>query len=309
MTRVRVSLVVALLLGALVLPFAVASPAAQDLRLPPSFDGAAAMRHVERLVAIGPRPAGSPGAARARAYIIDELKKVGVSAKVEAFDATTPHGRLPMANVVAVVPGRRPDVILIAGHYDTKWFRDITFVGANDGGSSAGLLIELARRLRERQREYTYWVAWFDGEEARESWTATDSLYGSRRMAAELGKSRRLPSAMIVADMIGDRDLGIRREAGSTPWMTDVIWASAARLGYTAHFLPESLAVEDDHAPFARLGVPAALLIDFDFPSWHTAEDTLDKVSAKSLEIVGKVILDSLPGIEDGLNRSRGGRP
>ena len=309
MTRVRVSLVVALLLGALVLPFAVAPPAAQDLRLPPSFDGAAAMRHVERLVAIGPRPAGSPGAARARAYIIDELKKAGVSVKVEAFDATTPHGRLPMANVVAVIPGRRPDVILIAGHYDTKWFRDITFVGANDGGSSAGLLIELARRLRERQREYTYWVAWFDGEEARESWTATDSLYGSRRMAAELGKSRRLPSAMIVADMIGDRDLGIRREAGSTPWMTDVIWASAARLGYTAHFLPESLAVEDDHAPFVRLGVPAALLIDFDFPPWHTAEDTLDKVSAKSLEIVGKVILDSLPGIEDGLNRSRGGRP
>jgi Zn-dependent M28 family amino/carboxypeptidase len=309
MTRVRVSLVAALLLGALVLPFAVAPPAAQDLRLPPSFDGAAAMRHVERLVAIGPRPAGSPGAARARAYIVDELRKAGVSAKVEAFDATTPHGRLPMANVVAVIPGRRPDVILIAGHYDTKWFRDITFVGANDGGSSAGLLIELARRLRERQREYTYWVAWFDGEEARESWTATDSLYGSRRMAAELGKSRRLPSAMIVADMIGDRDLGIRRESGSTPWMTDAIWASAARLGYTAHFLPESLAVEDDHAPFVRLGVPAALLIDFDFPSWHTAEDTLDKVSAKSLEIVGKVILDSLPGIEDGLNRSRGGRP
>ena len=309
MIRARVSLVAALLLGALALPFAVAPPAAQDLRLPPSFDGASAMRHVERLVAIGPRPAGSPGAARARAYIIDELKKAGVPAKVDAFDATTPHGRLPMANVVAVIPGRRPDVILIAGHYDTKWFRDITFVGANDGGSSAGLLIELARRLRERQREYTYWVAWFDGEEARESWTATDSLYGSRRMAAELGKSRRLPSAMIVADMIGDRDLGIRREAGSTPWMTDVIWASAARLGYTAHFLPESLAVEDDHAPFVRLGVPAALLIDFDFPSWHTAEDTLDKVSAKSLEIVGKVILDSLPGIEDGLNRSRGGRP
>jgi glutaminyl-peptide cyclotransferase len=308
MIRGRAGVIAAFLLGVLVLSFAV-PPAAQDLRLPPSFDGAAAMRHVERLVAIGPRPAGSPGAARARAYIVEELKKAGVSAKVEAFDAATPHGRLPMANVVAVIPGRRPDVILIAGHYDTKWFRDIAFVGANDGGSSAALLIELARRLRERQREYTYWVAWFDGEEARESWTAADSLYGSRRMAGELGKSRRLPSAMIVADMIGDRDLGIRREAGSTPWMTDVIWASAARLGYTAHFLPDSLAVEDDHAPFARLGVPTALLIDFDFPPWHTAEDTLDKVSAKSLEIVGKVILDALPGIEDGLNRSRGGRP
>jgi Peptidase family M28 len=300
---------VTIVLSAIVALAALAPLAAQDTRLPPSFDGAAALRHVERLVAIGPRPAGSPGAARARSYIVDELKKAGVSAKVESFDAMTPHGRLPMANVVAVIPGRRPDVILIAGHYDTKWFRDITFVGANDGGSSAALLIELARRLRERPREYTYWVAWFDGEEARESWTPTDSLYGSRRMAAELGKSRRLPSAVIVADMIGDRDLGIRREAGSTAWMTDVIWASAVRLGYVTHFLQDTLAVEDDHAPFIRMGIPATLLIDFDFPPWHTASDTLDKVSAQSLEIVGKVILDALPGIEDGLNRSRGGRP
>jgi Zn-dependent M28 family amino/carboxypeptidase len=91
--------------------------------------------------------------------------------------------------------------------------------------------------------------------------------------------------------------------------MTDVVWASAARLGYAANFLPDSLAVEDDHAPFMRLGVPATLLIDFDFPPWHTAEDTLDKVSARSLEIVGQVILDALPGIEAGLSRSRGGRP
>ena len=300
---------VTIILSAIVALAVLAPLAAQDTRVPPSFDGAAALRHVERLVAIGPRPAGSPGAARARSYIVDELKKAGVSAKVESFDAMTPHGRLPMANVVAVIPGRRPDVILIAGHYDTKWFRDITFVGANDGGSSAALLIELARRLRERPREYTYWVAWFDGEEARESWTPTDSLYGSRRMAAELGKSRRLPSAVIVADMIGDRDLGIRREAGSTAWMTDVIWASAVRLGYAAHFLQDTLDVEDDHAPFIRMGIPATLLIDFDFPPWHTAADTLDKVSAQSLEIVGKVILDALPGIEDGLNRSRGGRP
>jgi len=310
MSRVRGGrALVAIVLVGLSSTAALAPSAAQDLRLPPLFDGAAALRHVERLVAIGPRPAGSSGAARARSYIVDELKKAGVSAKVEPFDAVTPHGRLPMANVVAVIPGRRPDVILIAGHYDTKWFRDIAFVGANDGGSSAALLIELARRLRERPREYTYWVAWFDGEEARENWTATDSLYGSRRMAGELGKSRRLPSAVIVADMIGDRDLGIRREAGSTAWMTDVIWASATRLGYATHFLQDSLAVEDDHAPFMRLGIPATLLIDFDFPPWHTARDTLDKVSARSLEIVGKVILDALPGIETGLDRSRGGRP
>jgi len=284
-------------------------PSARDARPAPPFDGAAALRHVERLVAIGPRPAGSPAGARARQYVVDELRRAGISARVEPFDADTPHGRLPMANVVAVLPGRRQDVILIGGHYDTKWFREFTFVGANDGGSSTALLIELARRLRERPREYTYWIAWFDGEEAREAWTPVDSLYGSRRMAGELGKSRRLPRAVIVADMIGDRDLGIRREAASSRWLTDILWATATRLGHDAQFLPESLAVEDDHAPFMRLGVPAALLIDFDFPPWHTAEDTLDKVSARSLEIVGNVLLEALPTIEGALTRFRDTRP
>ncbi len=304
MSRLRIALPLAAIVLTWLLPLG-----AQEMRLAPVFDGGAALRHIERLVTIGPRPAGSPGAVRARTYIVGELRRAGVSVRVESFDAATPHGRLPMANIVATVTGRRKDVILIGGHYDTKWFREIEFVGANDGGSSAGLLIELARRLHARPHEYTYWIVWFDGEEARESWTATDSLYGSRRMAAELDKARQLPSAVIVADMIGDRNLGIQREAASTPWMNDVIWASAARLGYTAHFLPDSLAVEDDHAPFMRLGIPAALLIDFDFPPWHTAADTLDKVSAQSLEIVGKVLLDALPGIEEGLSRSRGGRP
>ncbi len=283
--------------------------AAQERRAAATFDGAAALRHVERLVTIGPRAAGSAGGVRARQYIVDALRTAGVTVRVEPFDADTPHGRLPMANIVAVLPGRRPEVILIAGHYDTKWFREFKFVGANDGGSSAALLIELARRLRERSHEYTYWIAWFDGEEAREAWTPVDSLYGSRRMAGELGKSRRLPRAVIVADMIGDRDLGIRREAASSRWLTDIIWATATRLGHDAQFLPKSLAVEDDHAPFMRLGVPAALLIDFDFPPWHTAEDTLDKVSARSLEIVGNVLLEALPTIEGALTRFRDTRP
>ena len=304
MTRRRAGLLFVVVALAGLIP-----PSARDARPAPPFDGAAALRHVERLVAIGPRPAGSPAGARARQYVVDELRRAGISARVEPFDADTPHGRLPMANVVAVLPGRRQDVILIGGHYDTKWFREFTFVGANDGGSSTALLIELARRLRERPREYTYWIAWFDGEEAREAWTPVDSLYGSRRMAGELGKSRRLPRAVIVADMIGDRDLGIRREAASSRWLTDILWATATRLGHDAQFLPESLAVEDDHAPFMRLGVPAALLIDFDFPPWHTAEDTLDKVSARSLEIVGNVLLEALPTIEGALTRFRDTRP
>ena len=135
---------------------------------------------------------------------------------MEPFEAETPHGRLRMANVIGVIPGRRADVILIGGHYDTKLFADRRFVGANDGGSSAALLLELARQLARAPRDFTYWIVFFDGEEARESWTATDSLYGSRRLAADLARAGQLPRAVIVADMIGDRDLAIRREAFST---------------------------------------------------------------------------------------------
>ncbi|HEY3067854.1 MAG TPA: M28 family peptidase [Methylomirabilota bacterium] len=267
-------------------------------------DGAAALRHVERLVALGPRPAGSPAGGRARDYIVATLKAAGLEVRVEPFEAETPDGKLRMANVVGVARGRRPDVIMLAGHYDTKMFREFRFVGANDGGSSAALLLELARHLATPPREYTYWVVFFDGEEARGTWTAQDSLYGSRRMAETLARSRRLPRALIVVDMIGDRDLDIRRESFSTEALTDILWASARRLGHDAHFLAERMPVEDDHVPFLRAGVPAALLIDFDFPPWHTPDDTLDKVSARSLQIVGDVVLDALPSVEWWLSRA-----
>ena len=267
-------------------------------------DGAAAFRHLERLVALGPRPAGSAVGARARDYIVATLKAAGVEVRVEPFEAETPDGRLRMANVVGIARGRRPDVIMLAGHYDTKLFREFRFVGANDGGSSAALLLELARQLAAAPREYTYWIAFFDGEEARASWTAQDSLYGSRRMAETLARGGRLPRALIVVDMIGDRDLGIKRESFSTEALTDILWASARRLGHDAHFLSDTMPVEDDHVPFLRAGVPAALLIDFDFPPWHTADDTLDKVSARSLQIVGDVVLDALPSVEWWLSRA-----
>jgi Zn-dependent M28 family amino/carboxypeptidase len=276
---------------------------------PPRFDGAAALKHVERLVAIGPRVAGSPGGARARAYIVGELKRIaGVQVEVKPFEADTPVGRMTMANVVAVLPGRRPDVIMLAGHYDTKLFKQLRFVGANDGGSSAALLLELARRLAAAPHDYTYWLVWFDGEEAFVTWSDRDSLYGSRRLATDLARARRLPRAMILVDMIGDRDLAIRREAHSAPWLSDIIWNAAARLGHGRHFVRDAVPVEDDHVPFLRAGVPAALLIDFDFPPWHTAEDTLDKVSAESLAVVGQVVLEALPSVEHYLSR-QGGRP
>ncbi len=283
---------------ALVLAAPATTLRAGDAQAPLRVDGAAAFRHVERLVGIGPRVAGSPGGERARAYIVGELRRSGIEAEVRPFEAGTPHGRLRMANVIARLPGRRPEVVVLAGHYDTKLFNSFRFVGANDGGSSAALLIELARRLAKAPRDYTLWVVWFDGEEAREAWTATDSLYGSRHLAAELAHAGRLPRALVLVDMIGDRDLNIRRDTYSTPWLTDILWSSAARLGYAKHFLSDPLPVEDDHAPFLQAGVPAALLIDFDYPPWHTAGDTLDKVSARSLAIVGDVVLDALPSIE-----------
>jgi Zn-dependent M28 family amino/carboxypeptidase len=272
------------------------------------FDGAAALRHVERLVAIGPRPAGSPEGAKARAYIEAELRAAGVETRVMAFEATTPHGRLPMANVIGVLPGKRPDVILIGGHYDTKWYPNFRFVGANDGGSSTALLLQLARELAKTPRELTYWITFFDGEEARGEWTATDSLYGSRHMAAELARTYRLPRAMILVDMIGDRDLAIRKEGYSTTWLTELVWETARRLGHGRHFLDTFQPVEDDHAPFLRAGVPATLLIDFDYPPWHTKDDTLDKVSAKSLAIVGEVVREALPAVEQALLRGTGGK-
>ena len=275
----------------------------------PQFDGTAALKHVERLVAIGPRVAGTPGGARAREYIVGELKRIaGVQVQVKAFDADTPHGRVSMANVIAVLPGRRPDVVMVAGHYDTKLFKQFQFVGANDGGSSTGLLLELARRLAARPRDYTYWLVWFDGEEARGAWTDRDSLYGSRRLATDLARDKRLPRAMILVDMIGDRDLAIRREAHSAMWLTQIIWDAAARLGYGRHFLRDTIPVEDDHVPFLRVGVPSTLLIDFDFPPWHTVADTLDKISADSLTVVGQTLLEALPSVEHYLSRE-GRRP
>jgi glutaminyl-peptide cyclotransferase len=273
------------------------------------FDGVATLKHVERLVALGPRVAGTQGAAKAREYILAELKRIpGVQTQVKSFEADTPHGRLSMANVIAVLPGKRPDVVMLAGHYDTKLFAEFQFVGANDGGSSTALLIELARRLAARPRDYTYWLVWFDGEEARVTWTERDSLYGSRHLAAELARTKRLPRAMILVDMIGDRDLALRREMHSAAWLTQIVWDTAARLGHGRHFLRDTIPVEDDHVPFLRLGVPATLLIDFDFPPWHTAADTLDKVSADSLAVVGQVVLESLPSVEHYLSR-QGGRP
>ena len=210
----------------------------------------------------------------------------------------TPIGSVTMKNIVAKIPGTSPNTILLATHYDTK--RMENFVGANDGGSSTGLMLEMARLLCGRKRPLTLWIAFFDGEEAFGEWSSTDGTYGSRQMAAKLAVSGGLKrmKAMLLADLIGDRNLRVKRESNSTPWLTDLIWSTAARLGHQNVFLPEETTIEDDHVPFLRRGVPAADVIDLEEPYWHTTADTLDKISPRSLATVGHVFLATLTELE-----------
>jgi glutaminyl-peptide cyclotransferase len=265
------------------------------------FDASRAFEHIRQLVAIGPRPAGSPGNAQARAYLTAQLKAIGLTAQEQTFDATTPLGPIRMTNLIARIPGQRPDRIVIGGHFDTKLFREFRFVGANDGGSSAAMLLELARVLKSRSNPFTIELVFFDGEEAMlPQWQGTDNTYGSRhyveaaRQAGTLGGLK----AMILLDMVGDRSLDIRRETLSTAWLVDLVWASARRLGHADTFIESQLEVEDDHKAFLDAGVPSIDIIDLDYEAWHTAGDTLDQVSARSLQTVGDVLLDALPKIE-----------
>ena len=264
------------------------------------FDSARAFDHLRALVAIGPRPPGSAGIQQARTYITGQLKTLGLSPTEQAFDAQTPVGTMKMANVIVRLPGKRPERLIIAGHYDTKLFREFRFVGASDGGSSAAMLLELARVLKDRENPLTIELVFFDGEEALlPDWGGTDHTYGSRHYVATAKKDGSLAGVkgMILLDMVGDRSLTIRKETRSTPWMTTILWNTARRLGHSAAFLDTSRPVEDDHVAFLDAGIPAVNVIDFDYPQWHTADDNLDAVSARSLQIVGDVIVESLPKI------------
>jgi hypothetical protein len=265
------------------------------------FDSAKAWTHVEAQVAIGPRVSGTPGNAAARRHILDTLAAAKIAATEQAFTAATPRGPVAMTNIIATLPGTRDETIVIGSHFDTKHFPDFTFVGASDGASSTGALLEIGRVLAARQeRTATIQLVFFDGEEAVGEWSATDSTYGSRHYVEAARASGALAHlrAFILLDMIGDRSLALYREGNSTPWLTDIIWSTAHRLGHGRHFLADTTLIEDDHLPFLQAGVPSVDLIDLDYPPWHTAEDTLDKISADSLQVVGDVVLAALPDIE-----------
>lgn len=281
----------------------------------PVFDGERAFSHVRRMVEIGPRPAGSAELARTREYLSGELQAAGLKVTTDEFTAQTPAGARQMVNLTAELTGESTDIIIIASHYDTKLFKEFRFVGANDGGSSTGALVEIARALAAsgRKPRFTYRFVFFDGEEAFcHEWSECtnagepDNTYGSRRYVAglaERGETKRV-RAMILLDMIGYTNLTIPRETLSTPWLVDIIWQTARELGHGKQFPDTEHTVEDDHVPFLRAEIPVVDLIQLgDYPYWHQAGDTLDKISPRSLQIVGETVIASLPRIEQRLAR------
>lgn len=282
-----------------------------------ALDGERALAHAAAMVEMGPRPLGSEALERNRAYIEEHLRGFGLEPRRDEFEADTPIGPVPMANILADIPaadGTAGPVLLLAGHYDTKLFEGVAFVGANDGASSAAILLELARVLVEHPVAVPVRLVFFDGEEAVVRWTDTDSTYGSRHMVARLQQEGRLDEigALILLDMIGDTDLAIPREYNSTPWLMDIIWEAARRRGHGAHFPIHEQAILDDHLPFLDAGVPAVDLIDFSYGPgnryWHSPMDTLDKLSAASFQIVGETVLEALPGIAERLAGAAEGR-
>lgn len=279
------------------------SPRAQEREL--AFNGARALDDLKRLVAFGPRPPGTKALAESREWIISQLKLAGCQVEEDEFVASTPVGNISMTNLIARIPGVRSSVVMVAGHYDTMRADGFRFVGANDGGSSAAFLMELARLLGRRKNPVTYWLVFFDGEEALQHWSDTDSLYGSRHLVQKLASGRGLNQvqAMILVDMIADARLDIYREEYSTGWLTDLIFANARRLGYSKYFIDSPPhAIQDDHIPFVNAGVAAADIIDLDYgPNnsyHHSAQDTVDKCSALSLTVVGRVVTATLADLE-----------
>ena len=290
------------------------------------FDGNRAFEHVRKQVEFGPRPAGSAELEKTRSYIVDQLKSYGLNVTGDEFHPATPQGEKKMVNVIAELPGESSDVIILSSHYDTKYFKEFKFVGANDGGSSTGALIEIARVLaaQKTKPKFTYWFVFFDGEEAfcREwedcknssrAGTTTelpDNTYGSRYMVEQLiakGQLKRVRT-MILLDLMGYKDLQLGRPDLSARWLVDIVWQKANELGHGSYFVNAREGVDDDdHKPFLRAGIDSLDIIQLaTYPYWHSKEDTLDKISAKSLKIVGDTLINSLPKIEERLqNQSK----
>lgn len=274
------------------------------------------MEHVRKQIDIGPRPPDTAGLEKTRSYITAELKSYGLVVSTDEFSASTPLGEKKMANIVAEIPGETKELILITSHYDTKYFKDMTFVGANDPASSVATLLEIARVLANKSEKpkATYRLVFFDGEEAFcENWedcgtsAAPDNTYGSRHYVSRLRANNELvhTRALILLDMMGYKNLELGRDTLSTKWLQDIIWATGRELGYNKVFVdrPEGVG-GDDHEPFLKAGIDSVDIIQLTtYQYWHRADDTIDKISAQSMRIVGETVLASLPKIAARLAR------
>jgi Zn-dependent M28 family amino/carboxypeptidase len=266
----------------------------------PQIDSKRAFQYIKEIVVVGTRPMGSENHKKVENYITSHLK--GDQVEDDAFTADTVEGKFPVRNIIAKYPGTKDGIIVILSHYDTNYpLRNIGFVGANDGGSSSAILLEYANQLRGKKRDgYSIWLVWTDGEEAVREWSESDSLYGTKHLAEMWEKDGTLKKikALFVMDMIGDSDLNIEKETHAPPWLTDLVYEAARRGGVQSHFYARAAAIEDDHLPFVKRGVPSIDIIDLDYGYnnvfHHTAQDTLDKLSPRSLEIVGNTTLEAI---------------
>jgi hypothetical protein len=257
------------------------------------FSGEKALAHVQRLVDFGPRPPGSEVIEKSRDYIENQLRQAGWQVTRQTFTDDTPRGKVRFVNLIAQFPAQRNGApsFLLCSHYDTKTFDSFRFVGANDGGSSTGLLLELSRVLGQRPNlAARVQLVFFDGEEAYEHFSEKDGLYGSRYFAKQLGSNgAKQFRGGLLFDMVGDRSLTITLPPDSPAEMARDIFASAEALKFRNHFTYLGRELIDDHTPLNGIGIPTVDVIDYDFAWWHTADDTMDKISAQSLQIVGSV--------------------
>ena len=286
-------------------------PAVRPAPIPTAFNGERALDHVRKQIEFGPRPPDTPQLEKTRAYIVNQLKSYGLAVTLDQFTASTPQGEKKMANIVAEIPGETKTTILIASHYDTKFYKDMHFVGANDPAASVGTLIEIGRVLSSltEKPKVTVKLVFFDGEEAFcEGWDECsneqrpDNTYGSRHYVSQLQAKNEIDStgALILLDMMGYKKLELGRDPSSIRWLQDIIWETGRELGYKEVFIDREEGVGgDDHEPFIRAGVDAVDLIQLNtYPYWHKADDTIDKISARSMKIVGDTVLASLPKIQ-----------
>ena len=279
--------------------------------IPTAFNGERAMDHVRKQIEFGPRPPDTPQLAKTRAYITDQLKASGLNVSLDEFTTSTPQGEKKMANIVADVPGESKMRILITSHYDTKYYKNMQFLGANDPASSVATLLEIARVLgsQKEKPKVAYRLVFFDGEEAFcEGWSECgdeknpDNTYGSRHYVSQRERNELpLTGAMILLDMMGYKNLELGRDPTSTRWLQDIIWQTGRELGYANVFVNRDEGVGgDDHEAFLEAGVAAVDIIQLtSYPYWHKADDTADKVSAQSMKIVGDTVLASLPKIAE----------